>query len=215
MNKKTFTETLRRGLKNNGIKDMNDILEDYEAYFYNQLQLGKNEDEIANRLGDVKKIIDDYKNSSERKKNQWFDYVSVGFIAVPMLVMLYGLLFIFVGTIISSWAIAIYYLFQLNSFSFMPAIPLGVHLLYVLTFLAFSAFFFSLSVRFFAHLKSMTTQYIVKQSIRIGYYQVRSIYKKIFKYSIIIGIISIMLTYIVSAILAQDLQFWHVWNWFN
>jgi uncharacterized membrane protein len=215
MNKKTFIETLRRGLKNKGIKDIDDILEDYETYFYNQLQSGKSEDEIANRLGDINKIIDDYKTSFEGKRNQWFDYVSIGFIAVPMLIILYGLLIIFIGTIITTWAIAIYYLFQINTFSFLPTIPLGVHLLYVLTFLSFSLLFFSLSVHFFVHLKSMTTQYLVRQSIRIGYYQVKSIYRNILKYSAIISTISILLTYIVSAILAQDLQYWHVWNWFN
>lgn len=214
MNKITFMEALKQGLKKYNVKDIDEILEDYEDYFYHQIKQGRSEEETALKLGDVNKIIEDYKSSTEGKKRKWFDLVSISFIAIPLLVSLYGLLVVFIASALAFWATAIYYLFQLDTFLFMPAIPIGVHLLYVITLLAWAVFFFSLSVRFAKQIKSMTMQYLVKQTIRIGDYQVKSIYTKMFKYGLATSILMLVLTYIISVIIAKDFQFWHVWEWF-
>ena len=215
MNKITFMETLKQGLKKHNIKDIDEIMDDYEVYFINQEKQGRSEEEATLRLGDLKSIIGDYVESPKGNRRQWFDLVTIGFIAIPMLILLYGVLATFIGGSIASWAISIYYLFQVNSFSFMPDIPFGVHFLYIVTMLTWSVFFFCLSVRFAATLKSMTMQYLVKQSIRIGDYQIKDIYVKLFKYSLLIGTLLLVLTYAVSALVAKDFQYWHVWGWFN
>jgi hypothetical protein len=73
----------------------------------------------------------------------------------------------------------------------------------------------SLSIRLYGVLKSMTKQFVVKQSIRIGDYVQSPIYVKIFNYSFWIMIILFFITFIVSALYAQGLEFWHVWEWFQ
>lgn len=215
MTKDQFLETLKQGLKKHNIKDVDDIVSDYQDYFVQQLALGKSESDIAAKLGDIKGIIQDYIESGTSAKKRWFDLVTVGFVAIPILIIMYGLLVVFMGATLATWAIGIYYLFRLDTLSFMPEIPLGVHLLYVLLMLTWSIFFFSLSIRFAATTKSMTTQYLVKQAIRIGDYEIKKIYIKLFNCSLIIGLILFVVVYIISAIVAKDFQYWHVWNWFN
>ena len=215
MTKDQFIDALRQGLKKHNIKDVDDIIRDYEDYFKEQLSLGKKESEISLKLGDLKSIINDYAESSSNTKKKWFDLVTVGFIAIPLLIILYGLLISFFGGALATWGIAIYYLFRLDSLSFMPHIPTGVHLIYVLMMLAWSIFFFSLSIRFAATIKSMTTQYVVKQTIRIGDYHIKDIYIKLFNYSLIIGSSLFVIGYAISALIAKDFQYWHVWDWFN
>lgn len=215
MNKEQFIDTLRQGLKKHNIKDVDDIITDYEDYYKEQLSLGKTETEISMKLGDLKSIISDYAESSSNSKKKWFDLVTVGFIAIPLLIILYGLLISFIGGALATWGIAIYYLFRLDSLNFMPNIPAGVHFIYVVMMLSWSIFFFSLSIRFAATIKSMTTQYVVKQAIRIGDYQIKNIYIKLFDYSLIIGSSLFVIGYIISALIAKDFQYWHVWGWFN
>lgn len=215
MTKEQFIETLKQGLKKHNIHDVDDIISDYSDYFNEQLAIGKSESEISFKLGDVKSIISDYSESCSKTKKKWFDLVTVSFIAIPLLIILYGLLISFIGGALATWGIAIYYLFQVNSLSFMPTIPIGVHLIYVLMMLVWSIFFFSLSVRFTSTIKSMTTQYIVKQTIRIGDYHIKDIYIKLFKFSLIIGMSLFLIGYLLSALIAKDFQYWHVWGWFS
>lgn len=215
MNKQNFIETLKQGLKKHNIHDVDDIITDYEDYFNQQIALGKSESDIAIKLGDVKSIISDYAKSQTKGRAKWFDLVTVGFVAIPMLIILYGLLIIFGTTVIATWSLAIYYLFRLTTFSFIPYIPNGIHLVYILLFLVLSLFFFTLTVRCYATTKSMTMQYIVKQAIRIGDYHIKPIYIKLFNISLIISLILFIIGYFLSAIVARDFQYWHVWEWFQ
>lgn len=215
MTKLNFMETLKQGLIKHHVHDVDDIINDYENYFNEQLTLGKSEDDIAKRLGDVKSIIKDYTDSKSQHHKKWFDLVTVGFIAIPLLIMLYGVLVVFAATTLVMWAIGIYYLFQLDTFSFMPYIPMGVHVLYIILSFASAVLFFSLSVRMFATTKSMTMQYLVKQSIRIGDYQIKPIYQKLLTYSSMATAIIMVLGYVISSLVAKDFQYWHVWGWFR
>lgn len=215
MNKTTFIEQLKQGLKKHNINDIDDIVSDYENYFVEQLKNGKSEEDISFRLGDVKSIIRDYAESSSASNKRWFDLVTIGFVAIPVIIMLYGVLIVFIGSTVATWAIAIYYLFRLETFSFMPMIPMGVHLIYVLLMLCWSVFFFTLSVRMAKTLKSMTMQYLVKQTIRIGEYHIKPIYVKLFNYSLMIGLGLFVVGYAVSAFVAKSFEYWHVWGWFQ
>lgn len=215
MNKQTFLSQLELGLKKHQIHDIDDIISEYTYHFERQLENGKSEEDIASMLGDLNSIIEDYAEIGSKTRSKWFDLVAVGFIAVPLLILLYGVLITFFATTLASWGITVYYVLGLSSLSFMPYIPTGVHLLYALTALAMSFLCFSFSVYLFAQIKSMTRQYIVKQAIRIGQYHIRPIYKKICIYSLIIFILGFVIAYIVSAIVAKDFQYWHVWNWFE
>jgi cytoskeletal protein RodZ len=64
-------------------------------------------------------------------------------------------------------------------------------------------------------LNSMTKQYIVKQTIRIGDFVIPKIYQNIFKISLISFMILFVVTFIVSVISAGTIQYWHEWQWFS
>ncbi|MFA5526708.1 MAG: DUF1700 domain-containing protein [Acholeplasmataceae bacterium] len=214
MTKDQFIDALRQGLKKHHVTDIDDIIEDYEDYYREQQALGKSEQEIAHRLGDIKRIIADYGTTKTHQK-RWFDIVAISFLALPLLIILYGLLITFIASSVTTWAIAIYYLFNVSTFEFMPSIPTGIHLGYVVWMLATSVFFLSLSIRFVATLKSMTQQYMVKQTIRIGDYHIKPIFQKLFIYSMIISLVVLVIVFILSVIHAQSFEFWHAWGWFQ
>lgn len=215
MNKQEFMTQLESGLKKHQIKDIEDILSDYRMHFDHQIENGKSEADISQSLGDVGSIINDYSKISTKRSLKWFDMVTVGFVAIPMLIMLYGLLISLFGATLSSWGIAVYYLFRLSTFDFMPHIPFGVHFIYVLSSFAISIMFFCLSIYLIALIRSMTQQYLVKQTIRIGHYHVKKQYQLILKYSFWVMVISFVLSYIVSALIAKSFEYWHVWEWFS
>lgn len=215
MNKITFLEILEKGLKNRQVHDIKEIIDDYQEYFDIQIANGKKEEEISSYLGSIDSIISDYADNQSGSKKKWFELVTISFVALPLLIMCYGLLIAFAGSSIGFWGIAVYLAFDIETLNFMPMIPLFPKIFYILTALVTCVFMFSLSVRFYGVLKSMTKQYVVKQSIRIGEFVQSPIYMKIFKVSFWIMLILFIATYIVSALAAKSFQYWHIWGWFQ
>lgn len=215
MTKQQFLEHLEKGLKSKHVSEVSDIIEDYIVYFDEQLALGKKEEDIAVSLGEIESIIDDYADYSKRSRKHWFDLVAISFVAIPLLIMNYGVLIVFGASSLAFWGSAIYYLFGLDSLAFMPMIPLIPKIGFILGLLSLAMFMFSLSVRYYGILKSMTKQYLVKQAIRIGEFPQKDIYQKIFKYSGLLTIVLVVVVYVLAAIVAKDFQFWHVWEWFE
>lgn len=215
MTKQQFLQQLEKGLKSKHVSDISDILSDYEDYFHEQLALGKSEDMISLSLGDIESIIKDYHEHESVKGKSWFDLVAISFVALPLLMLSYGLLIGFIGLSFASWGIAIYYTFSLDSLSFMPVIPLTASWGFILAFLAFAVFMFSLSVRYFGVLKSMTKQYLVKQTIRIGDFPQSPIYQKLLIISGWVSLAFVTIGYLLAAFIAKDFQFWHTWEWFQ
>lgn len=215
MNKIMFLETLEKGLKNKQVHDIKEIIDDYKEYFDIQISAGKKEEEIAAYLGSIDSIILDYADNQHGSKKKWFELVTISFIALPLLIMSYGLLITFAASSIGFWGVAVYLTFDINTLQFMPAIPMIPKLFYIVTALVTCVFMFSLSVRYYGVLKSMTKQYVVKQSIRIGDFVQSEIYLKIFKITFWMMVVLFVLTYAVSAIYAKSFQYWHIWEWFE
>lgn len=73
MNKKTFLNQLKKGLKGIPKADLDDILYDYEEHIDSALETGKSEEEITRELGSPKKIAKQHKaefyfNQADEKK---------------------------------------------------------------------------------------------------------------------------------------------------
>jgi len=215
MNKQEFLSNMEKELKKRNVTDVEDIIEDYREYFDQHIALGQKEEDISSFIGNIKSIIEDYVVVDQKNHKKWFELVTVSVIALPLLILSYGILVVTAGSAVAFWAIAIYYLFDVSSFSFMPLIPLIPKIFYVLLALSVSVLMFSFSVRYYGMLNSMTKQYIVKQTIRIGDYLIPPVYRKIFKISVICFIILFITTFIVSVISAGTIQYWHEWQWFN
>jgi uncharacterized membrane protein len=215
MNKELFLEALEKGLRNHQVRDIKEILEEYQEYFDRQLQLGKKAEDIAHSLGSLESIISDYAEIDSSHKKTWFEMVTISFIAIPILILCYGLWITFAATSLGFWGVTIYLAFGIETLSFMPIIPLVPKIFFIVLSFVSCIFMLSLSIRLYGVLKSMTKQFVVKQSVRIGDYVQSPIYIKIFNYSFWIMIILFVITYAVSALYAKNLEFWHVWEWFQ
>ena len=215
MTKVGCLQYLEKGLKAKHVKDVNEIITDYQEYIEKQVALGKKEVDVIASIGDLDSIIDDYVEMKDGSRKQWFEMVTISMVALPLLIINYGLLIVLLGSALSFWGIAVYYTFGIETLAFMPLIPVLPKIGFIILALASAVFMMSTSVRFYAILKSMTKQYIVKQAIRIGEYVQSPVYEKIFKISLMVMVTLFVVTYAVSAIVAKDLQFWHVWEWFE
>jgi uncharacterized membrane protein len=215
MNKIEFLSQLEKELKKHNVSDITEIIDDYREYFDQQLSIGQKEDSIASYIGDIQSIVDDYVMIDKGNHKKWFELVTVSVIALPLLILSYGVLIVTAASAVAFWAIAIYYLFNVSSFSFMPLIPLVPRFFYIACSLSAAVLMFSFSVRYYGMLNSMTKQYIVKQTIRIGEYAIPSVYQKILKISAISFVILFIASFIVSVISAGTLQYWHEWHWFD
>ena len=215
MNKIEFLSQLERELKKHNVSDIIEIIDDYREYFDQQISIGQKEENIASYIGEIQSIVDDYVTIDKGNHKKWFELVTVSIIALPLLILSYGVLIVTAASALSFWAIAIYYLFDVSSFSFMPFIPLVPRFFYIALSLSAAVLMFSFSVRYYGMLNSMTKQYIVKQTIRIGDYVIPSIYQRILKISAICFVILFISSFIVSVISAGTIQYWHEWQWFN
>jgi uncharacterized membrane protein len=215
MTKVGCLQYLEKGLKAKHVKDVNEIITDYQEYIEKQVALGKKEVDVVASIGDLDSIIHDYVEMKDGSRKQWFEMVTISMVALPLLIINYGLLIVLIGSALSFWGIAVYYTFGIETLSFMPMIPVFPKVGFIVLALASAVFMMSTSVRFYAILKSMTKQYIVKQAIRIGEYVQSPVYEKIFKISLLVMVTLLVVTYAVSAIVAKDLQFWHIWEWFE
>jgi uncharacterized membrane protein len=215
MDKQTFLVKLEKELKKRKVQDIKEIIDEYEDYIDHQLEAGKKEKNIIAFIGEIDSIVEAYNQDDEDKRNRWFDIVATSLFAIPILIMMYGLLIGFIGLVIASWAIAIYYLFSLNSLSFMPFIPLVPKFGFIFTFLSFSLFMALFSYRYFLLIKSMTNQYVVKQKIVVGKYELKLKYMKLMKKTAIAFTIIIVITVVIAMISAKSFEYWHVWEWFS
>jgi hypothetical protein len=64
-------------------------------------------------------------------------------------------------------------------------------------------------------MKSMTNQYVVKQKIVVGKYELKDKYMNLMKKTSIAFLIILVLTTIIAMISAKSFEYWHVWEWFS
>lgn len=70
MTKDKWLEKLRKGLNGLSKEELEDILADYEEYFYDAMEKGRSEEEITNSLGDPVKLAKQLKADSRIKTAQ-------------------------------------------------------------------------------------------------------------------------------------------------
>ena len=215
MDKNTFLLKLEKELKKRRIDDIKDIIDEYRDYIDNQLETGKKEKNIIAFIGEAESIASAYTKEESESRSKWFDVVAISLFAIPILILMYGFLISLLGLMLASWSVSIYYLFNLSSLEFMPFIPLVSRIGFIVTFLCFAGLVYLLSYRYFLLVKSMTNQYIVKQKIVVGKYEMKKGYSTYTKIISIIFLGLMIMTLMIAMIQAKSLEFWHVWEWFR
>lgn len=70
MTKEKWIEDLKNGLKGLSKEEIDEIIADYNEYFYDAMESGRSEEEIAQALGEPKKLAKQFKADSRIKKAQ-------------------------------------------------------------------------------------------------------------------------------------------------
>lgn len=216
MNKHQFINLLRTALEDRNIKNIDEIISDYNNHLNESISAGNSESQSVKSLGDIESIANDYGTYQEKHKNKrMFKIITSSIYAIPMLILLYATSILFIVCTFASWALGIYFIFQLSTFAFIPILNTGINILYGALFISFSFFLFSVSIKFFSISKSLTMQFYVKNNLRIGRYSIHGVYTKLFNLSLTSTLMLFVLTFIVSVIVTGDWEFWHYWNWFD
>ncbi len=110
MTKKEFLDKLEKNLKGLKKKDISEILSDYEEHFRIGLEKGKSEEKIADELGDVVQIANQFKIESGIKPSDKKEksvilkiFIAIGLILFN-LIFVSGLFFGFLGALIGFFA---------------------------------------------------------------------------------------------------------------
>ncbi|MDD3842806.1 MAG: DUF1700 domain-containing protein [Candidatus Izemoplasmatales bacterium] len=228
MTKKTFIETLKVGLAKMNISDFDDIIRDYETHFANELAKGKSEEEIASEIGDINQILADFAPEAIPQKESsgrgalFTGLVISDFFVFLFFVIAYILILVPIALFASGCALGIYYSFGINIISVFPIMPYWIGLLFGLDFFFLGLIGLS-SIYYYARFLSwMTRKYrfwhqsVLKKTEKqfIGLEKSSRIMNKIIVYSSFGFLIFAVFGYIIAAISAGSLEFWHVWDWF-
>jgi uncharacterized membrane protein len=228
MTKKTFIETLKVGLAKMNISDFDDIIRDYETHFANELAKGKSEEEIASEIGDINQILADFAPEiKSQKETNGRGALLAGLIISDVFVLLFFLIAIIlilipIAIFASGSALGIYYTFGLKLISIFPNMPFWTGLLFGLSFFSLgligltSTYYYarllSLMIKKYSSWHHSVLRKTDKQFICLP--KSSNLMNKLVLFSTFGFLIFAVFAYIVAAISAGSLGFWHVWGWF-
>ncbi|MFA7724702.1 MAG: DUF1700 domain-containing protein [Candidatus Izemoplasmatales bacterium] len=228
MTKKTFIETLKNGLAKMNISDSAEIIRDYETHFTNELAKGKSEEEIASEIGDIEQILADFSPQPTIKTHvNGRGALLIGLTISDFFVFLFFIIasimiFIPIALFASGSAIGVYYVCGLKMVSIFPNMPYGIGLLFGITFLFLGLIGLAATYFYARFLTKMIRQYSLWHHMVVSktekpvliFSRPSKIMSKMLLISSFGFIIFGVFAYIVAAVVAGNLGFWHVWHWF-
>jgi len=238
MNRKEFIDTLSKKLRDNNINDIDEIIAEYEEHFDFKLADGYSEEEVAAKLGSPEEIAMQYTPGNvEKKAGGKKAIVITGLVFADIFVgAFFALLYAWIAVIgafsIASAVIGLCYITGLNVYSLIPPVP------YYWCSVAYAVMFLALAV-----LSGVGTIYCVsycRQLMRAyGRFhknciasasgkavlpslathpqfspRTNRVLRSIALISLAVFAATFVLGYILSALAAGALEFWHEWNWF-
>lgn len=238
MKKSEFIYILRRKLTAMNVADVEDIVLEYEQHFQNKIADGYSEEEIVTRLGDPDELASQF-DTTDRNfgKTKYCHALIVGGLVIVAIIvfLLFFLLFCWVVILgafsLACAAVGTCLVFQFRGFGLMPAMPYESAIIFAVSMLAlavlaavgtiyfylFMCQLFSAFSRWFKNalayaggrplLPPLPVQPQMRPKFRRRLRTVRLVSLTVFTTSFVLGII-------VSAVIAGELGFWHVWNWF-
>ncbi|MFH1881040.1 MAG: DUF1700 domain-containing protein [Bacillota bacterium] len=238
MTKHEFLSTLEKQLKQREIGEIEDILQEYGEHFAFKMKDGYTEEEIAAKLGDPQAIAAQYDAAaSPPKRNTGLKIIAgtgLGFADIfsfSFLLALYAFSFVFAALASACLAVAVSYLFGLNPYGILPLMPYHCAAIFAVTLLSFMALSL-FGVYFWTGLVTQLTKSYLRYrknfmaaasgSARLLPYPVRMqmppkvwrTLRKLLLISLCVFVFSFTAAYVVCAISAGALGWWHAWNWF-
>lgn len=238
MTKSEFLEKLKTELNRKNVTDTTDIIEEYEQHFAFKLADGYTEEEIAAKLGDPKGIAAQYDASQVAGSGGKKVITAIGLGVADFFFGLLCILLFAWETVLAAFAVVcgavtvgLFTTIRTSVFTFIPAMPyhcafiLGVCFtsLTVLSVIG-TVYFFSfirqlmrVFCRFHKNTLVFSQGHAVLPSITI-YPQFSAKSKRRIKKLSLAAVtafaVGFVLGFIVCALSAGAIEFWHTWNWF-
>lgn len=236
MNKTEFINTLTNTLREREIKDVDEIVAEYEQHFSFKMADGYSEEEIAARLGDPKSLGKQFDSETNKTATGNNAVVAIGLVLVDIIVtMMFVLLFIWV-IVMGAAAVALVVLgvcliFNLNISNFLPSMPYFVALIFAAMSFALAVLAAVGTVYFWLYARQLLRSYFrwhrntlaatggeallpnIPAHPQISAAKNRSM-RKIALIALTVFVITFQAGYIIAALTAGTFEFWHVWGWF-
>lgn len=238
MNQNEFLGELSKWLYLKKVADVDDIVLEYQQHFRLKLADGYSEEEIAAKLGNPKELANQFE--AGRLQNTGYKNSAVimaGMIFVDIFAFLLGVLsiawvIVLGAATIASGVTSICLVLQIDVYRLIPSMPYVSRFLFFVALLALAVLFALATIYCFLFIRQLIRCYIrwrhnVIASMKGGvilpplpFYP--CIEKKARRHmrntalvaTIVLGTGAVS-AYILSSILADSLEFWHVWHWFT
>lgn len=237
MTKSEFLLQLKNELKKNNISDLDDVLNEYEQHFAFKLADGFSEEEIAAKLGNPSELASQFIPDTSQKKYGGRKTVTIiGMIFANIFTGAFFLmLFIFAAVMgvvtVTSGVIGICLIGGYNIYNLIPGMPYLCAIIYAVSLLSFAILSAAACLYFVVFTRQLMRSYkrfhINVMAASAGKATLPSLpvypllsakFKRRLRMlalsSLTVFAVTLVLGYIISAILAGNLEFWHVWGWF-
>ena len=237
MTKQEFMSKLSDELNRRGVADADDILEEYEQHFTFKLSDGCTEEEIAARLGDPARLAAQFVESGEAKKSGGAGLVVAGVCLADlfggMVYMLMAAFALVLGAAaIAFAAVGLCLIAGLDMGGLIPGMPGAGALIVGLALMALSGLTACGCVWYVAFLKQMARAAARMQANALAaahgraalpnlpcapHFSVRTSrrLRRTARVCLMLFAVLFVMGYIVLAVSAGSVQFWHAWGWFG
>lgn len=237
MTKSEFLLQLKNELKKNNISDTDDILSEYEQHFAFKCADGFSEEEIAAKLGDPAELASQFTPNTSQKKYYGRKTVTViGMVFADLFAGAFFLIFFIFAAVmgvvtIAAAVIGICLLARYNFNNLIPGMPYLCALIYAVSLLAFAILSAAACLYFIVFTRQLMRSYkrfhinVIAGSAGKATLPSLPVYpllsarvkrrmRMIVLSSLTVFAVSLVVGYIISTIMAGNLEFWHVWGWF-
>lgn len=234
MNKIEYLKILQKELLDNHVAEIDEIMSEYEQHFQYKAADGYGEEEIAAKLGNPEQIAAQFAAidtpNSNRKGNKILTAIGFGFLDLFV-----GIFFILAYVWVISMAVfsiaalltGICLGLNINPGRFIPYLPWSSAVLFGISilFLGFLATFGTIYLYFYTQQLGKAFAQWQKNTFAGNIYppfsrnpllsaKTRRLLRSAAQISLLGFGIALVTAYILSAIAAGNLEFWHVWHWF-
>ena len=233
MNKKDYLIALRMELERRNVPDLEEIIEEYDEHFRFKLADGYAESEIAVKLGPPERIAAQFESEEEEetyKKAGLGRKLLSCFVCIPEIIA--GIVFLAWDIVIAAAAIAFTGLgvalaAQLDWTGIIPEMPYRSALVFGICAFALAVLVGCAAFYCFAFLKqSIKSRARWHKNLVSGAKlpplpaspqfsgKAKRVFRAIVHYTAAAAGVSFILAYVLSALAAKSVEFWHAWEWF-
>ena len=239
MTKQQFIEKLEAELKRAGVSDTPDIIQEYEQHFTFKLADGYSEEEISAKLGDPKIIAAQYDPSPVERK---YCRKTIAIIAIGIADFFFGIFYILMAAwefimaalviVFGATSVGLFATMRMSVFAFLPTMPYHCAIIFGIMFAALAVLAFVGTVYFFGFIRQILRSFsrFHKNTLAaisgkaalppITVYpqfsaKTKRKLKELFLFALAVFAVCFIVGFVVCAIAAVNVQFWHAWGWFG